>query len=54
MHLGLMIERDRRQGRTQREASDEAFALAETPESVLQSIRLFGREVTPQLRASVG
>jgi hypothetical protein len=53
MHLGLM-ECDYRQGRTQRQAFDEAFALAETPGSVWQSIRLFGQEIVPQLRASVG
>jgi alkanesulfonate monooxygenase SsuD/methylene tetrahydromethanopterin reductase-like flavin-dependent oxidoreductase (luciferase family) len=34
MHLGLMMECDYRQDRTQREAFDEAFALAETAETV--------------------
>jgi alkanesulfonate monooxygenase SsuD/methylene tetrahydromethanopterin reductase-like flavin-dependent oxidoreductase (luciferase family) len=34
MHIGLMMECDYRQGRTQREAFDEAFALAETAEAV--------------------
>lgn len=48
-----MMECDYHQDRTQRQAFDEAFALAETPASVLQSIRLFGQEVVPQLRASV-
>jgi alkanesulfonate monooxygenase SsuD/methylene tetrahydromethanopterin reductase-like flavin-dependent oxidoreductase (luciferase family) len=33
MHIGLMMECDYRQDRTQREAFDEAFALAETAES---------------------
>lgn len=32
MHIGLMMECDYREGRTQREAFDEAFALAETAE----------------------
>jgi alkanesulfonate monooxygenase SsuD/methylene tetrahydromethanopterin reductase-like flavin-dependent oxidoreductase (luciferase family) len=32
MHIGLMMECDYRQDRTQREAFDEAFALAETAE----------------------
>jgi hypothetical protein len=73
MHLGLMMECDYRQDRTQREAFDEPFALAEMAEqetlglsgfivesnvggripleSVVESIRLFGREVAPQFRA---
>jgi alkanesulfonate monooxygenase SsuD/methylene tetrahydromethanopterin reductase-like flavin-dependent oxidoreductase (luciferase family) len=33
MHIGLMMECDYRQDRTQRDAFDEAFALAETAES---------------------
>jgi alkanesulfonate monooxygenase SsuD/methylene tetrahydromethanopterin reductase-like flavin-dependent oxidoreductase (luciferase family) len=33
MHIGLMMECDYRQDRTQREAFDEAFALAETAET---------------------
>src|SRR4030095_12946105 len=33
MHLGLMMECDYRQDHTQREAFDEAFALAETAET---------------------
>jgi len=33
MHIGLMMECDYREGRTQREAFDEAFALAETAET---------------------
>jgi alkanesulfonate monooxygenase SsuD/methylene tetrahydromethanopterin reductase-like flavin-dependent oxidoreductase (luciferase family) len=33
MHLGLMMECDYRQDRTQREAFDEAFALAEMAET---------------------
>ena len=33
MHLGLMMECDYRQDRTQREAFDEAFVLAETAET---------------------
>lgn len=32
MHLGLMMECDYREGRTQREAFDEAFVMAETAE----------------------
>jgi alkanesulfonate monooxygenase SsuD/methylene tetrahydromethanopterin reductase-like flavin-dependent oxidoreductase (luciferase family) len=33
MHLGLMMECDYREGRTQREAFDEAFSMAETAET---------------------
>jgi len=73
VHLGLMMECDYRQDRTQREAFAEAFALAEMAEqetlglsgfimesnvggripleSVLESIRLLGQEVAPELRA---
>jgi hypothetical protein len=47
------MECDYRQDPMQHEAFEEAFALAETPESVVQAIRLFGQEVVPQLRASV-
>src|SRR5262249_18109041 len=34
MHIGLMMECDYREGRTQREAFDEAFATAETAEAL--------------------
>ena len=35
MHLGLMMECDYREGRTQREAFDEAFVMTETAEAYL-------------------
>jgi len=34
MHIGLMMECDYREGRTQREAFDEAFATAEAAEAL--------------------
>src|SRR2546422_9690865 len=34
MHIGLMMECDYRDGRTQREAFDEAFATAEAAEAL--------------------
>jgi hypothetical protein len=54
MHLGLTREGDYREGRTQRQAFDEAFVGGGIPaEFVPQSLRPFGREVAPSLRAAV-
>ncbi len=48
MHIGLMMECDYREGRTQREAFDEAFATAETAEALgFDGIWLSERHFSP-------
>jgi alkanesulfonate monooxygenase SsuD/methylene tetrahydromethanopterin reductase-like flavin-dependent oxidoreductase (luciferase family) len=48
MHIGLMMECDYREGRTQREAFDEAFATAEAAEALgFDSVWLSERHFSP-------